>query len=294
MTVSIAKCLAPTRRPRKPVTEFPAGSVDTHVHVFASQYELSPDRGYTPPVSTVDDLQNMHRTIGIERVVLTQPSVYGTDNSAILDAVDVLNAETPHRARAVVALDMSVSDEELRRLDDRGVRGIRINTDNKGGMPISWSDLPRMCDRIAPLGWHVEFLFPGREMVKMAATLRDLPVPTSIAHFAYQPAADGVEAKGFQALLSLVRAGNTWVKISGADRVTSVGPPGYDDVAPLAQALLETAPDRIMWATDWPHPNKYDHTPDDGDLVDALGSWIDDPDLRGAVLIDNPALFYHF
>jgi predicted TIM-barrel fold metal-dependent hydrolase len=126
----IRDCLPPDRHPRRPRLALPRGSVDTHVHVFEPGYELSPARGYNPPDSTLADLKHLHATLGIERVVFTQPSVYGTDNSAILDAMAALNAETPGRARAVVALDMEVSDKQLAALDRSGVRGVRLNTDN--------------------------------------------------------------------------------------------------------------------------------------------------------------------
>ena len=274
----------------------PAGSVDTHVHVFDSRYRLSPQRGYDPPDSRLEHMVAMHKAIGIERVVFTQPSIYGTDNGAILDGSDALNEETPGRARSVVAVGGDVSDQDLAAMHARGARGVRLNTDNVGGMPIDWDDLPGLCRRIAGMGWHVEFLFPGRDMVELAPLIASLPVPACIGHFAYQPAADGVEAEGFQALLTLLRDGNTWLKISGADRVSAAGRPGYADVAPLAEAAIEANPERIMWGTDWPHPNKYDAVlvPDEGDLVDALGSWVSDPDLLRRILVDTPEQFYNF
>ncbi len=274
----------------------PAGSVDTHVHVFDSRYRLSPQRGYDPPDSRLEHMVAMHKAIGIERVVFTQPSIYGTDNGAILDGSDALNEATPGRARSVVAVGGDVSDQDLAAMHARGARGVRLNTDNVGGMPIDWNDLPELCRRIAGMGWHVEFLFPGRDMVELAPLVASLPVPACIGHFAYQPAADGVEAEGFQALLALLRGGNTWLKISGADRVSAAGRPGYDDVAPLAEAAIEANPERIMWGTDWPHPNKYDAglVPDEGDLVDTLGSWVSDPDLLRRILVDTPEQFYGF
>ncbi len=296
LKTSLPQCLAPTRSPRPPHAVLPAGSVDTHVHVFDRSYPLAPQRGYDPPDSTLTHLMDMHRAMGIERVVFTQPSIYGTDNRAILDGSDQLNAATPGRARSVVAVGSGVSDHELADMHARGARGIRLNTDNVGGMPIGWDDLPELCRRIAPLGWHVEFLFPGREMAALAPLIAALPVPACIGHFAYQPAADGAQAEGFQALLSLLRDGNTWLKISGADRVSAVGAPGYDDVAPLAEAAIDANSERIMWGTDWPHPNKYDQRlmPDEGNLVDLLASWASDPDLLRRILVENPASFYDF
>src|ERR1700724_1859490 len=149
MIAEIRDCLPPVRDTRKPKVVLPAGAIDTHVHVFERRYRLSPQRGYNPPDSTLADLKALHATLGIDRVVFTQPSVYGTDNSAILDGMAALNAERPHRARGVVALTMEISDQELGRLDALGARGVRLNTDNKGGMPIAMSQIPELAARIS-------------------------------------------------------------------------------------------------------------------------------------------------
>jgi 2-pyrone-4,6-dicarboxylate lactonase len=290
----IRECIAPDRNPRRPRFKLPAGSIDTHVHVFEPGYPLSPARGYTPPDSTLADLKHLHAALGIDRVVFTQPSIYGIDNSAILNGMAALNKQTPNRARAVVALDMNVSERDLASLDAAGVRGVRLNTDNKGGMPIAFSDIPELSARIRPLGWHLEFLFPGKDIVELMPVFNSLTVPMSIAHFAYQPATAGVKAPGFQALVELAKRGNTWIKISGANRVSRGDLPPYDDVKPMAHALIEAAPQRIMWGTDWPHPNKYKVNPNDGDLVDALGDWVTDPSMLKKILVDNPAKFYRF
>jgi 2-pyrone-4,6-dicarboxylate lactonase len=290
----IRDCLPPERDPRRPGIVLPKGAVDTHVHVFEPAYPLSPARGYNPPASTLADLKHLHATLGIERVVFTQPSVYGIDNAAILDAMAALNRETPERARAVVALDMNFTEEEISRLDQAGVRGVRLNTDNKGGMPIAFDDIPELSARIRPFGWHLEFLFPGKDILQLMPVFRSLTIPMSIAHFAYQPAAAGVEAPGFQALLELAREGNCWIKISGANRVSRGDLPPYDDVKPMAQALIAANPARIMWGTDWPHPNKYIANPNDGDLVDAFGDWVSDEAMRRRIMVDNPAAFYRF
>src|SRR5215510_5830244 len=148
MASDIRDCLPPDRHPRRPHVVLPKGSIDTHVHVFEPGYPLSPGRGYNPPDSTLADLKHLHATLGVERVVFTQPSVYGTDNSAIVDAMAALNRETPDRARCVVALDMNVSEDELAALDAAGGRGVRLNTDNKGGMPLRLAALPALAARI--------------------------------------------------------------------------------------------------------------------------------------------------
>jgi 2-pyrone-4,6-dicarboxylate lactonase len=295
MTAAIRDCIAPDRHPRKPKIVLPKGAIDTHVHVFErARYKMSATRGYNPPDSTLADLKHLHATLGVDRVVFTQPSTYGTDNSAILDGMNALNAETPNRARCVVAIDMGISDNALAALDKAGTRGVRLNTDNKGGMPIELGQMGELEARIKPLGWHIEWLFPGKDILELMPVFRKHTVPMSVAHFAYQPATAGVQAPGFQALLELVRAGNTWIKISGANRVSETDLPPYDDVKPMAQALIEAAPERIMWGTDWPHPNKYEVNPNDGDLVDAFGDWVTDEGMRRGIMVDNPAKFYRF
>jgi 2-pyrone-4,6-dicarboxylate lactonase len=290
----IRNCLPPDRNPRKPWIVLPKGSIDTHVHVFEPGYPLSAGRGYNPPDSTLADLKQLHATLGIERVVFTQPSVYGTDNSAILDAMAALNAQKPGRARGVAALAMQISDKEIAALDASGVRGVRLNTDNKGGMPIRMDEIPELAARIRPFGWHLEFLFPGKHIVELMPLFSALRLPMSIAHFAYQPATAGVAAAGFQALLELARRGNTWIKISGANRVSATDLPPYHDVKPMAHALIEAAPERIMWGTDWPHPNKYVVNSNDGDLVDAFGDWVTDAAMRRKIMVETPAAFYRF
>ena len=294
MTSEIKDCLPPVRTPRKPDVVLPKGSIDTHVHVFEPGYPLSPARGYNPPYSTLADLKHLHATLGIDRVVFTQPSIYGTDNSAILKGMAALNAQTPNRARCVVAISVNVSDDELASLDAAGVRGVRLNTDNKGGMPVETDEIPELAARIAQFEWHIEFLFPGKAIVELMPVFTALTVPMSIGHFAYQPAAAGVAAPGFQALLELMRRGNTWLKISGANRVSATDLPPYDDVKLLAHALIEAAPERIMWGTDWPHPNKYVVNPNDGDLVDAFGDWVTDEAMRRKIMVETPAAFYRF
>src|SRR5712671_3488119 len=266
MSSAIKDCLPPVRNTRKPNVALPKGSIDTHVHVFEKRHPLSPARGYNPPDSTLADLKALHATLGIDRVVFTQPSIYGIDNAAILDGMAALNAGKPNRARAVVAIGLDTTDDDLAALDAKGVRGVRLNTDNKGGMPVAMNDISKLADRIAPFG----------------------------GHFAYQPARDGIAAPGFQALLGLMRRGNTWLKISGANRVSATDLPPYDDVKPMAEAVIEAAPERIMWGTDWPHPNKYEVNPNDGDLVDAFGDWVSDPAMRRKIMVDTPAAFYRF
>ncbi len=286
----IPVCSPPDRAPRKADIELPAGAVDCHTHVFVSGYPLQENRGYTPPDSTLDDLLHMHAQLGISRVVFTQPSVYGVDNSAILDAM----ATIPDRARAVVATTHEVTDDELAAMEAKGVRGVRLNLDNVGGMPMPMDEVPRFASRIAELGWHLEFLFAGHELPELAPLFRSLPVPISVGHFGYMPATAGVEYEPFQEMLDLVREGKLWVKLSAPNRlgVSDRGP--WPEVVPLAHALIEANVDRMLWATDWPHPNKFGEQPNDADLIEQMLLWAPDPDVRRQILVDNAETLYRF
>jgi predicted TIM-barrel fold metal-dependent hydrolase len=161
-------------------------------------------------------------------------------------------------------------------------------------MPIEIAQIPELAARIKPFGWHIEFLFPGKDILGLMPVFTKLKVPMSIAHFAYQPATAGINAPGFRALVELARRGNTWIKISGANRVAATDLPPYDDVKPMAQALIEAAPGHIMWGSDWSHSNKYVANPNDGDLVDAFGDWVGDDSMRRKIMVDTPAAFYRF
>jgi 2-pyrone-4,6-dicarboxylate lactonase len=279
--------------PRRPVLRAPPGTCDCHAHVFGpeARYPYSPKRGYTPPDAPFEAYRRMHETLGIERGVLTQPSVYGTDNRAIIDAV----ARDPENLRAVAAVDADISDGELRRLDDTGVRGVRINLVDKGGMPFAtFADFERFASRIADLGWHVEFLVHVHEFPDLAPRFRALPVDSVVGHLGYMRTSEGLDHPGFRQFLDLVAEGRCWVKLSGAYRVTTLERAPYKDVAPFARALIEARPDRMLWGTDWPHPICKIPMPNDGDLLDLLLDWSPDEATRRRILVDNPARLYGF
>ena len=292
--MTIKDCIAPDRNPRKPNITLPKGSIDTHVHIFESHFPLFEGRGYNPPDSTLEDLIHLHQTLGIDRVVFTQPSVYGVDNSAILKGMKVLNEKIPNKARGVCAIKMDASENFLQELHEQGIRGVRLNLDNKGGMPLELKEISKLEDKIKGLGWHLEYLFPGKDIVELEPVLSNASVPISIGHFAYQPATAGINSDGFKTLLKLVKDGNTWIKISGANRVSETDLPPYDDVLPMARALVEANSDNVMWGTDWPHPNKYEVNPNDGDLVNWFGEWITDDTMRKQIMVTNSELFYDF
>ena len=292
--MTIRDCIAPDRNPKKPDITLPKGSIDTHVHIFESQFPLFEGRGYNPPDSTLEDLIHLHNTLGIDRVVFTQPSVYGVDNSAILKGMNLLNQKVTNKARGVCAIKMDASEASLQELHEQGIRGVRLNLDNKGGMPLEIAEISKLEDKIKGFGWHLEYLFPGKDIVELEPVLSNASVPVSIGHFAYQPATAGVNAEGFKTLLRLVRDGNTWIKISGANRVSETDLPPYDDVLPMARALVEANPNNVMWGTDWPHPNKYEVNPNDGDLVNWFGEWIIDDSTRTRIMVNNSEEFYDF
>jgi len=285
-------CAAADAAPRRPRLAAPAGACDCHAHIFEpqSRYAYYPKRGYTPPVATWEQWRAMHRVLGIERGVLTQPSVYGTDNRAMLDAV----AREPERLRAVAAVDADVADAELQRLDAAGVRGIRVNLVDKGGMPFaSFAEVERFARRIAPLGWHIEYLVHVHAFDALEVLAR-MPVDGVIGHFGYVPGAIGPGHAGYKAFLKLFAGGRLWVKLTAPYRITGRQLVPYDDVVPFARALVETRPDRLLWGTDWPHPHNPRPMPNDGDLFDLVADWLPGEALRRQVLTDNPARLYGF
>ena len=288
----LAACPPADPHPRPPRSAIPDGACDCHVHVFeGARYPYSPARGYTPPDATLATLEGVHRTIGISRAVLTQASVHGTDNRAVLEGA----ASDPARLRAVVAVDGSVTDAGLRRMHAAGARGIRVNLVDPGGMPFSSRDeLVEVARRIAPFGWHVEFLVHVDEAPDLADLARKLPTDVVVGHLGYMPVSRGLADPGYRAFLDLVGEGRCWVKLTGPYRITGEDRPPYADVALFAAALVAARPDRILWGSDWPHVMCRRPMPNDGDLLDALAAWVPDEAARRAILVDNPARLYGF
>jgi 2-pyrone-4,6-dicarboxylate lactonase len=286
-------CAAPDPKPHPPRFEMPADACDTHAHVFgpAATYAYQANRGYTPPDALDDTYDALHRVLGIARGVLTQPSVYGVDNRRMLAAV----ARQPQRLRAVAAVDAAVTDAELARLDTAGVRGIRVNLVDKGGMPFgSFADVARMAERIAPRGWHLELLVHAHDYPDFARTMRALPVDIVVGHLGYMPTACGLDHAGFRDFLALVAEGRCWVKLTAPYRITAERTVPYRDVAPFARRLVETRPDRMLWGSDWPHVACKLPMPNDGDVLDLLADWVPDAATRRRILVDNPARLYGF
>jgi predicted TIM-barrel fold metal-dependent hydrolase len=264
------------------------------MHIFGpyTRYPLSPGRGYTPPEASLAQYRALLGTLGLDRTVIVQPSVYGTDNAVTLDAVAALGHD---RARAVVVVDERVTEAELRAMHEAGARGVRFNAVSGNGTPLD--QLQALVARIAPLGWHLQLYSHAAELLALEPVLARLPVPVVIDHMGGVKAAEGgVESPAFQALLRLLRGGTAapvWAKLCGYR--SSAGHP-YTDVAPMARAMLAAGPDRCVWGTDWPHPSmpSEDAVPDDGHLLDLLAEWAPDAAQRRAILVDNPARLYGF
>lgn len=287
-------CQGPDPNPMPVSFAVPKGAVDCHAHVFGPEhrYPYSARRGYTPPDARLDTLLRLHQTLGgIDRAVLTQPSVYGADNTCMMDAVDAMGG----RFRAVVAVAAEVTDRELEDLHRRGARGVRVNLVDKGGMPFDGIEaVRRFSHRLKTLGWHLEVLIHVHAFDDVRATLNGMAVDVCIGHLGYMSTEHGMGNAGFQALLDLLRDGRCWVKVSGSYRVTTGETPPYDDVTPFAQALIAANEDRILWGTDWPHPVFKGRMPNDGALMEQLRAWAPEAALRQKILVDNPAALYGF
>lgn len=289
----IPVCPPPDAELRKPRIKLPAGSVDTHAHVFGPQdeYPLSPHRGYTPVAARLDALLAMHAAFGVDRLALTQPSVYGTDNSAMLDAI----AKYPDRIRGVVAVGAAVTDKELEEFHAKGIRGIRVNLVDKGGMPFaSIKEFCRFAERLEPLGWHLELLIHVHEFPDIRDTLGKLPCDISVGHLGYMKTSESINNPGFQDFLNLVRDGHCWVKLTGMYRITTSDRTPYLDVTPTARALIKANQDRMVWGTDWPHVATYGYMPNDADLIDHVLEWTTDTAFHQKIFVDNPVELYGF
>ncbi|HEX6237107.1 MAG TPA: amidohydrolase family protein [Acidimicrobiales bacterium] len=269
----------------------PPDACDAHCHVFgpAERFPFSPSRRYTPPDAGIDDLERLHQRLGLSRAVLVQASCHGTDNAAMVDALQ----RGRGRYAGVAMIDETFTRDDLAALHEAGVRGTRVNfVAHLGGAP----DLGRfgkVVDLVAPLGWHIVLHFDAVDLPTYADLLDRMPCPYVIDHMARVDATAGLDQEPFRALVELLGDERCWVKVSGAERLTAGGPPPYDDVVPYARALIEAAPDRILWGTDWPHPNVR-HMPDDGDLVDLLAEFAPDEATRNRILVENPERLYDF
>jgi len=283
-------CLPPDPNPVKPQLVLPPGACDSHCHVFgpARKFPYALDRSYTPPDAPVENLRLLHAHLGISRAVIVHASCHGTQMDVTLDAI----ASSGGSYRGVAVVEEGVTDQELARLHAGGIRGIRFNfVKHLGGVP----DLKvfyRLLARIKPLGWHIVLHFDAGDLLEQHELLERIDVPFIIDHMGRVKAADGLAQQPFQALLALYRNNPlAWIKICGAERV-SVGKRPFRDAVPFAQALIAIDAGRLLWGTDWPHPNISKDMPNDGELVDLLGEMCPDAAMRKRILVDNPTHMY--
>ncbi len=289
-------CAAPDRSPRGPRTPFPALSCDTHAHIVgpATRFPYVKERIYTPPDSTTDDYRKLLAALGVERAVLVQPSVYGADNAAMLDAMRSFGPGV----RAVAVTKPSVSAKEIETLHAAGVRGLRFNVvdrrEDKNVVPAAM--LRDVAKRIAPFGWHIELLVNVDEAKDFANAVSDIPVPVVLGHLGYPKsgARHWTRHPAFADLLGLIDKGRCWIKLTGPYRISDSADVPYDDVDAAAHALVAAAPQRLVWGTDWPHVMKKKRMANDGELADLVERWIPDAQTRARVLVDNPAELYGF
>ncbi len=286
-------CAAPDPNPRAPKRPLPAGAWDCHAHICgpAALFDYATNRIYTPPDALLPDYLSLLTTLGVERAVLVQPSIYGADNTVLLAALEAFG----ENARGVAVVDDDVDDAELERLHASGVRGLRLNlvdvADPSAALPL---DRARsLANRIKPLGWHMEFLIHVDDVPDLDAQFADFPIDVVFGHLGYIRAGQTPAIPGFQALARLMTGGRTWVKLTGPYRISALGVP-YQDTDPFAHALFEAAPDRLVWGSDWPHVMVKGEMPNDGDLCDILKSWAGSEQLLHKVLVDNPRRLYGF
>ena len=273
---------------RTPAFNLPPGSCDTHCHIWGplDRYPFAAERSYTPPERDKHVLRALHQRLGIRRAVVVQPIVHGTDNRVTLDAI----ADDPANYRGVALVADDVSEDELLRLHEGGIRGVRFSFVQHLRARPDLRAFRRTIDKIAPLGWHVLIHMDAADIEELGDLLGSLPVPFVVDHMGRVDAAGGTEQPAFAGLLALAAQPHCWVKLSGADRVSAAGDK-FLDVVPFAQALLRAAPDRVLWGTDFPHPNPRHAVHDDADLVDLLPRFGDTAALQ-RLLVANPARLY--
>ena len=274
---------------RKPAFSLPRGACDTHVHIWGpfDRFPVAKGAPYTPPERTRDDLVALHERLGVDRAVIVQTTVYKSDNRAMLDGI----ARSGGRWRGVALIDEHFTDADFLSLHEGGVRGVRFGfVKHLGGVP-DLALVRRTAARIAPMGWHLVLHLDAGNIPEFIDFFGELSLPVVVDHMGRVPVRDGLDQPPFRILLDLLKRPNWWVKVSGAERISETGPP-FADAIPFAQRLIEAAPGRVLWGTDWPHPNVR-WEPDEADLVDLLPSFAGAAALH-KVLVDNPARLYGF
>ena len=283
-------CAPPDPEPRVPTHQLPTNSCDTHAHIIEplDRDPMDPGRSYTPPPASLDAYQHLLATLGADRGVIVQPSVYGTDNRVTLDAV----ARGGDNYRAVVVVDDDCTIEQLDAFHAQGARGARVNLLFSSSARLD--NLRALTGKMAEFGWHLQVLADVSTFDDLERFVKTLAVPVVFDHMGHCRADQAMAEPGFGALLRLMEAGQCWIKLSGAYRITGQTHTPYADVTPVARALIHANPERVVWGTDWPHPKIPVPMPNDGDLVDQMDAWFDNDDIRKQVFVDNPAQLYDF
>ncbi len=278
--------------PSIPEFKLPAGAIDAHCHVFgpAGEFPFAPERKYTPCDAGKDKLWTLRDHLGLHRNVIVQATCHGADNRALVDAL----ADSRGKARGVATVRASVTDEELKLLDNAGVRGVRFNFVKRLVDALPFDDLQRIAERIAPLGWHIVIYFEAADLSEYYEFFTALPTTVVVDHMGRPDITAPIDGPDFELFLRLLSDNdNFWSKVSCPERLSGVGPEGgYEDVVPFARTVVENFSDRVLWGTDWPHPNMKTHMPDDGKLVDFVPKIAVTRELQRKLLVDNPMRLY--
>ncbi len=275
----------------KPKHPSPVGTCDTHMHIFEPGYKQLPGTNLPAIPGNTAEYRQLRSRLGITRTVIVQPAAYGNDNRCTLEAMKALSDDT-HQTRGVATVFPGDSDAEIARLTAAGMRGIRYHLMPYGG--VSWDSLKEMAARVANHGWHVQLQMNGEELAGREDTLKSLPCDIVIDHIGRftQPVAANDPA--WKVMRNLVDSGRCWVKLSAPYHGSKTGAPDYADVADTAKELIRAAPDRMLYATNWPHPSLKSNHPDDAGLLDLLNEWAGSEAVRQKILVSNPARLYGF
>ena len=274
----------PISAPRLPT---PPGACDTHMHIYEPGYPLRAEASRPRQPGTLAHYREIQKRLGLARTVIVQPSGYGTDNACTLEAMGRLG----DTARGVAIVDPADPDSEIARLTRLGIRGIRYHM--RGGV-LTWDTMPKMAARVAPFGWHVQLQCESQEIAEHEGMLAKLPCDLVIDHMGRFDAAVAFDDRSWRSLLRFLAGGSCWVKLSGPYYGSKSGPPRYADKARIAKELIKAAPERMLWASNWPHPSARPHPPDDAMMLDVLLHWCPDEAVRRRILVDNAAELYGY
>lgn len=277
--------------PTKPTFDLPVGAVDAHCHVFGPGdiFPFAPERKYTPCDASKDQLFDLHDFLGFDRSVIVQATCHGADNRAMIDAVKSSNG----RARGIATVRPDVTDEALAQMDEAGVRGVRFNFVKRLVDPKPDAYYLSIVDKIAKYGWHVVIYFEAADLAERWNLFTSIQTDVVVDHMGRPDVAKSLDGPEFEQFLRFMNENeNVWSKVSCPERLSVSGPPKYSDVVPFARTLVESFPDRVLWGTDWPHPNIKKDMPDDGRLVDYIPTIAPSADLQRMLLVDNPSRLY--